>query len=90
MKLTKRIIPIGKTRVKLTITCLAANFIIAGIGLYLKADLSDLGTGLALLNGPLYAYILGQSIRPSKDEGVEEINNLNINKNEQNKTEETR
>jgi hypothetical protein len=50
-------------------------------------DLSDLGTGLALLNAPLYAYIIGQSIRPSSIENVvEEDINLNINKNEQNKT----
>jgi len=73
-------VPNGKSRAKLTILCLATNYLIVVVGLFLKSDISDLGTGLALLNSPLYIYILGQSIRPSKV--VEE--QINLNKNEQN------
>jgi hypothetical protein len=80
MKFLNNFIPNGKTRAKLTICCLIANFIIVLIGILHDADISDLGTGLALLNSPLYIYILGQSIRPSKV--IEE--KLNLNKNEQN------
>jgi len=42
------------------------------IGLLLKTDITSLGTGLALLNSPLYVYILGQSIRPSKPTDTKE------------------
>jgi hypothetical protein len=69
----KNFIPNGRTRAKLTVVCLTANFLIAILGLILKSDMSDLGTGLSLLNSPLYIYILGQSIRPSKVEVEEQI-----------------
>ena len=52
-------------RFRLTIIVLAANFAIFMYGIYKGADLSALGTGLSLLNTPLYAYILGESYRPS-------------------------
>ena len=80
MNLFNNFVPNGKSRAKLTILCLATNYLIVVVGLFLKSDISDLGTGLALLNSPLYIYILGQSIRPSKV--VEE--QINLNKNEQN------
>jgi len=35
------------------------------MGLILKADLSDLGAGLALVNTPIVTFIIGDSIRPS-------------------------
>lgn len=79
MKFLNNFVPNGKTRAKITVSCLIANFSIVVLGLFLKADISDLGTGLALINGPLYVYILGQSIRPSKV--TEENNNLNNNNN---------
>jgi len=81
MKLLQGFIPNGRSRAKLTIACLIANFAIAIVGIILKSDMSDIGTGLALLNAPLYTYILGQSIRPSKIEEVDN-NNLNKDKNE--------
>jgi len=52
-------------RFRLTILVLAMNFAIFTYGIYSDADLSSLGTGLSLLNAPLYAYILGESYRPS-------------------------
>lgn len=37
------------------------------LGIFKGANLSELGTGLALVDTPLLVYILGESIRPSKD-----------------------
>ena len=54
-------------RFRLTIIVLVANFAIFMYGIYKGADLSSLGTGLSLLNTPLYAYILGESYRPSNN-----------------------
>ena len=54
-------------RFRLTILVLAMNFAIFTYGIYSDSDLSSLGTGLSLLNAPLYAYILGESYRPSGD-----------------------
>ena len=59
-------------RFRLTILVLAMNFAIFVYGIYKGADLSSLGTGLSLLNAPLYAYILGESYRPSKSKPSEE------------------
>lgn len=53
-------------RLRLTWFALACNFILFGIGIIKSADLTSLGSGLAMLNAPLYAYIWGESIRPSK------------------------
>ena len=53
-------------RLRITIAGLIANFLIGGFGIYHGADLSALGTFLALANSPLYVYILGDSFRPSK------------------------
>jgi hypothetical protein len=68
MKFLNNFVPNGKTRAKLTVCCLIANFALAGLGIIMKSSITDLGTGLALLNSPLYVYILAQSIRPSKIE----------------------
>lgn len=70
MSILHKFVPNNKTRVKITIACLAANFLIAAYGVHKGTDMSDLGTGLAMLNGPLYIYILGESIRPSKVENI--------------------
>jgi len=53
-------------RLHLTIKLFIANFIICGFGIYMKSYLSALGAGLALLNAPLYAYIFGETMRPSE------------------------
>ena len=52
-------------RLHLTIYTLIANFIIFGFGVSMGTDLTSLGTGLALLNAPLYGYLFGETIRPS-------------------------
>jgi len=44
---------------------LAANFAIFLYGIYKGADLQGLGTGLAMLNAPLYMYLWGETSRPS-------------------------
>jgi hypothetical protein len=53
-------------RFKFSIIVIIANFIIGAFGIYHTADLTALGTFLALSNTPLYAYILGDSFRPSE------------------------
>lgn len=55
-------------RFLLTIIFSAVNFAMFILGILLKADLTALGTGLSLINSPLYAYIIGQSIRKSDSE----------------------
>ena len=63
-------------RFRLTILVLAMNFAIFVYGIYKGSDLSSLGTGLSLLNAPLYAYILGETYRPSNKKKSEEIDPL--------------
>jgi len=71
MAFLEHFVPNKKSRAKLTICCLIANFTMVIIGLLHEANITDLGTGLALLNSPLYVYILAESLRPSKsDEDV--------------------
>ena len=53
-------------RLRIVITALVLNFIIFGFGVFKGADLSDLGIGLAALNAPLYAYVLSETWKPSK------------------------
>tara|TARA_R110000824_G_scaffold252912_2_gene441753 strand:+ start:985 stop:1221 length:237 start_codon:yes stop_codon:yes gene_type:complete len=57
-------------RFRITIAVLVANFAIFMYGIFKGADLSALGTGLSLLNAPLYAYILGESYRPSNTKDI--------------------
>jgi len=52
-------------RLHITIYALIANFLIFGLGIFMGTDLAALGTGLALINAPLYGYIFGETIRPS-------------------------
>jgi len=52
-------------RLRFSIWVIVANFIIGAYGLYIGADLQALGVFLALSNAPLYAYVLGDSFRPS-------------------------
>ena len=44
---------------------LIANFVIFLYGISKGADLQGLGTGLAMLNAPLYVYLWGETSRPS-------------------------
>jgi len=53
-------------RLKFSITIIAINFLFGVYGIHAKIDLTDLGTFLAMVNTPLYAYIFGETYRPSK------------------------
>jgi len=50
----------------MTIVFLMLNFILFAVGMYFKVDLTSLGTGLSLVNAPLYVYILGETFRKSE------------------------
>jgi hypothetical protein len=52
-------------RLRFAICVIVANFLIGILGICKGADLTALGTFLALSNTPLYVYILGDSFRPS-------------------------
>jgi len=52
-------------RLKFTIFSILINIGVFIFGIAKGADLSDLGIGLAALNGPLYMYIWGETTRPS-------------------------
>ena len=52
-------------RLRFTIAIIVLNFLIGLYGISQGADLTALGTFLALANTPLYVYILGDSFRPS-------------------------
>ena len=52
-------------RLRFTIAIIVVNFLIGIYGISQGADLTELGTFLALSNTPLYVYILGDSYRPS-------------------------
>ena len=53
-------------RLRFTVAVIIVNYAIAVYGINHGVDLTALGTFLALVNTPLYAYILGESYRPSK------------------------
>ena len=53
-------------RLRFSVAVIIANFLIFGFGIYHGTDLGDLGVGLAMINSPLYAYILGDTYRASK------------------------
>lgn len=55
-------------RLWFSIAALVANILLVLIGIFNGADLTALGTCLALINTPLYSYIFGESFRPSKQE----------------------
>ncbi len=60
----KHLIPKSK-RLSSSSIVLAANFLIFLFGISKGADLQGLGTGLAMLNAPLYMYLWGETSRPS-------------------------
>jgi hypothetical protein len=66
------LLPTDNKRLKIALFTLGLNFIVFILGVTMKSDLSDLGTGLALLNSPVLMYILGDSIRRS-DNNIKEI-----------------
>ena len=49
----------------LSITALLINFILFSIAMYMKLDLTSVGTGLSLLNAPLYGYLFAETKRES-------------------------
>ena len=53
-------------RLKFTIFSIVVNFGVFVYGIASGSDLSDLGIGLAALNGPLDMYLWGETTRPSK------------------------
>lgn len=55
-----------RTRLKFSIIVTIANFIMGIIGMILGTDLTALGVFLTMANTPLFAYILGQSLNPTK------------------------
>lgn len=52
-------------RLKIAIVFAIINVVIFIFGIQKGVDLSALGTGLSLINAPIYAFILGDSFRPS-------------------------
>ncbi len=58
-------LPTNNKRMKALFIASTLNFIIFGAGVIIKSDLTALGAGLLMINGPLYAYIAGESFRPS-------------------------
>jgi hypothetical protein len=52
-------------RFKFSIWVIVANFMIGMFGIWHGADLTALGVFLALSNTPLYAFVLGDTFRPS-------------------------
>jgi hypothetical protein len=52
-------------RLKFSMTIIAINFLFGIYGIHAGTDLGDLGTFLALVNTPLYVYVLGETYRPS-------------------------
>ena len=53
-------------RLKSAWIVLGLNMTLFALGIFKGSDLSDLGTGLALVNAPVLVYILGETFRPSK------------------------
>ena len=54
-------------RLKVTIGCIALNFAIFTLGLFLDKEPFQVGSGLAALNIALVGYIWGETSRPSKE-----------------------
>jgi hypothetical protein len=46
---------------------LLLNFATFWIGMFKGIDLTQLGVGLAAINTPVFAYMWGETNRPSKD-----------------------
>jgi drug/metabolite transporter (DMT)-like permease len=60
----KKIIP--SKRLKFALIAAICNFVLFALGLYMGVDLISLGTGLSLINTPIYAYIFGETVRKSE------------------------
>ena len=60
-------------RLWLSIAAFMRNFITFWIAMHKKINLVEVGTGLALLNTPIYAYIFHESWKPTPKE--EPVNN---------------
>ena len=75
MKKIRGILSTNNKRLKFCIAVLSLNFISFWLGMYFKADLTELGVGLAALNAPLYVYVLGETFRASKQSIDEPRNN---------------
>lgn len=58
-------------RLRFSIWVIVANFAIGALGILKSADLTALGTFLALSNTPLYAYILGDTFRASNTNDID-------------------
>jgi len=52
-------------RLRFSVIVIIVNFIIGAFGIYHNTDLQALGMFLAMSNAPLYAYVLGDTYRPS-------------------------
>lgn len=55
-----------RTRLKFSIAVIIANFILGIMGMFLGSDLTALGVFLAMSNAPLYVYVLGESLKPTR------------------------
>jgi len=66
MSTTKRKFKVTKsTRFWFAIIAFFVNSIVFCLGLYFTLDPIALGTGLALINTPVYGYIFGRTVRPA-------------------------
>ena len=52
-------------RLKSAWIVLGLNMGLFAFGIYKGIDLTNLGTGLALMNAPVLVYLLGETFRPS-------------------------
>jgi len=60
----------GRTRLKFCTWAFVVNCAIFSFAIYQKADLTATGVGLSMLNAPVLAYVLGDTIRPSNNDEV--------------------
>ena len=63
---------IRSKRLKIAERAALINYIIFLIGLFMGANLIALGTGLSLLNAPVFAYIFGETFRKSSGKNTNE------------------
>jgi hypothetical protein len=67
MNIVKAVLPVEQRRMKIGLATLGFNMILFALALFLKPDVdfTDLGGGLALIDVPILAFIIGESIRPT-------------------------
>lgn len=68
-------------RLKITIMCLIINYLIFLLAMFKGFDLVNLSIALVTINGPLLAYVTGESYRPS---GTKSKSQSEIGKEEKN------